>query len=172
MAFKSRDWGKEEGWKRDDSQSLMDGSFTGSFLDDQNFLDSSRAYRAARDEDSSPILAGQGVFSNSGAKSLVGGALDQFGTEVAFGADSLNQKAERIAQKTLAEASKRAAEKEAEGRKAGSIWSTVGSIAGAGLGLLLCDEHCKVDIADLGVVEQDDALAELAYEVKWLRELA
>jgi len=172
MAFKSRKWSEEEDWKGDDGQSLIGGSFTGSFLDDRNFLDSSRAYRAARYEDSSPILAGQDVFSNTGTKSLAGGVLDQFNTEVAFGADSLNQKAERIAQKTLAEASKRAAEKEAEGRKAGSIWSTVGTIASAGLGLLLCDERCKVDIADLAVIEQDDALAKLAYEVKWLRELA
>lgn len=172
MTYRSRDWSKEGDWKRDDDQSLLGGSFTGSFLDDQNFLDSSRAYRAARDDVNSPILAGQGVFSNSGAKSLVGGTLDQFTTEAAFGADSLNQKAERIAQKTLAEAAKEAAEKEAEGRKAGSIWSTIGSIASAGLGLALCDERCKVDIDDLGVVEQGDSLAKIAYEVKWLRELA
>lgn len=162
MTFKARDWSK---WN-----SQAGNSFTGSFLDDQNFLDSSRAYRRVQDEET-PVLAGQDLFSGSGTKSLVGGTLDQFNTEAAFATDSLNQRAEFLAQKTLADASKKAAEKEAEGRKAGSIWSTVGSIAGAGLGLLLCDERYKVDIADLGVVEQDDALAGLAYEVKWLREL-
>jgi len=174
MTFKSRDWQQEAGaWKKsDDSDSLMGSSFTGSFLDGGNFLDSSRSYRASRDEQSTPVFAGEGIFSGSGTKNMLGGTLEQFDTEMAFGADSLNQRAELMAAKTLADAQKEAARKEAEGRKAGSIWSTVGQIAGAGLGLALCDERCKVDIEDLGAVEQGDSLAKLAYEVKWLRELA
>lgn len=139
MAFKSRYWEQDAGdWKGDDdSSSLMGSSFTGSFLDDENFLDSARGYRAAQGSGVSPILPGKGVFSSDGSNSVLGGVIEQYDAESAFGADALGLKGELIAAKKMAEAQKDAAASQARGSNTGAIIGAVGSVGGAIAGALI-----------------------------------
>lgn len=165
MTFQARDWGAEKRlWNDGPPDRFADpGRFT---------LKSAARQYESPEEGLTPALPAEGFHSSAGSRNILGGTLAAHDVETAFAGDSLNQKAELIAAKTMADAQKEAADREREGQQQGSIWSTVGSIAGAGLGLLFCDERCKVDIADLNYEGATDPLAKLAYDVKWLREHA
>jgi len=165
MTFQARDWGAEKRlWNDGPPDRFADpGRFA--------FKSTARQYEGP-DEGLTPALPADGFYSSTGSKNILGGVLAAHDAKTAFAGDSLNQKAELIAARAMADAQKEAADKEREGQEQGSIWSTVGSIAGAGLGLLFCDERCKVDIGELSHETASDPLAKLAYDVKWLREHA
>jgi len=114
----------------------MGSPFTGSFLDGDNFLDSARNYRAGQEE-ASPMLPGQGIFSSTGAESVLGGAIQEYGAEAAFGADALGLKGELIAAREMADAQKDAARSQARGSNTGAIIGAVGSVGGAVAGALI-----------------------------------
>lgn len=139
MTFKSRYWEQDEKDRAtgDGFGSSFGGQFTGSFLNNDNFLDSARGYRANSSGTITPILPGQGVFSTTGTKNVFGAELQANDAEMAFAADSLNQEAELIAAKELAAGQRSSARSQASGARTGSIIGAVGSVGGAIAGALI-----------------------------------
>ena len=113
------------------------------------------------------------IFDGEGSNALVGGMLDQFKHEIAAGVNTLGQKGTQMANDIMLEAQKKANKK-----SKGSGWSqalgTIGSIAGTvgTIASFFCDERVKTDIAPLQVSEVDDALSQMAFAVKAIREHA
>ena len=69
---------------------------------------------------------------------------------------------------------KKKAQKKKEGSGFSKALGTIGSIAGTvgSIASLFCDERVKTDIAPLQVSEVDDALSQMAFAVKAIREHA
>ena len=123
------------------------------------------------DDLGSKRMAGS-IFGDS-SDEIMGGLLDRYELEntAALGAygDAAERKAGEVWEKYV---------KKAQKKKKGSGFSqaigTIGQIAGAvgGIASLFCDERVKTDIAPLQVSEVDDALSQMAFAVKAIREHA
>ena len=126
------------------------------------------------DDLGSKRMAGS-IFGDS-SDEIMGGLLDRYELEntAALGAysDAAERKAGEVWEKYVKKAQKK---KEGSGfSKAigtvGKIAGTIGSIASV-VGFL-CDERLKSDISPLQVSEVDDALSQMAFAVKAIREHA
>lgn len=117
-------------------------------------------------------MAGK-IFSADGSEALFGNTLNNFTNEVDLGLSTYDAQVEMEANDIWEKYLKKAQKK-----KEGSGWSkvlgTVGSIAGTvgSIASLFCDERVKTDIAPLQVSEVDDALSQMAFAVKAIREHA
>ena len=117
-------------------------------------------------------MAGK-IFNADGSDVLFGNMLDNFKNEVDLGLTAYDAQVEMEANEIWDEYLKKAQKK-----KEGSGWSkalgTIGSIAGTvgSIASLFCDERVKTDIAPLQVSEVDDALSQMAFAVKAIREHA
>ena len=126
------------------------------------------------DDLGSKRMAGS-IFGDS-SDEIMGGLLDRYELENTAALGAYGDAAERKAGEVWEEYVKKA-QKKKEGSgfskavgtigKIGSAIGTVASIAG-----LFCDERIKTDIAPLRVSEVDDALSQMAFAVKAIREHA
>lgn len=133
---------------------------------------------AAKDDSLSPILMPDEVDSDSGAVVLGGLPGRAATTSFRMAGDVWGLQGETQAAKTRADTQAetakieaKAAEKAAQKKNTGSFLNTVGQVGGTLLaGALLCDERLKRDMAPLRGSDVSDALAELAFTVKAIRE--
>lgn len=123
------------------------------------------------DDLGSKRMAGS-IFGDS-SDEIMGGLLDRYELEntAALGAysDAAERKAGEVWEKYV-----KKAQKKKEGSGFSKALGTIGSIAGTvgSIASLFCDERVKTDIAPLQVSEVDDALSQMAFAVKAIREHA
>lgn len=139
---------------------------------------------AAKDDSLSPILMPDEVDSDSGAVVLGGLPGRAATTSFRMAGDVWGLQGETQAAKTRADTQAetakieaKAAEKAAQKKNTGGFLNTVGQAVGQFggtllAGALLCDERLKWDMAPLRGSDVNDALAELAFTVKAIRERA
>lgn len=112
------------------------------------------------------------VFGKDGNK-LMDGIIDNFKMQNEVGLAAYNDEANRRAGEVWEKYVKKA-QKKKEGSGTSKTIGTIGKIVGTGLSIasLFCDERVKTDIAPLQVSEVDDALSQMAFAVKAIREHA
>ena len=117
-------------------------------------------------------MAGQ-VFGADGSDALFGNILNNFQNEVDLGLSAYDAQVELEANEIWDKYLKKAKKKK-EGSGFSKALGTIGSIAGTvgSIASIFCDERVKTDIAPLQVSEVDDALSQMAFAVKAIREHA
>lgn len=113
------------------------------------------------------------IFSADGSDALFGNMLDNFKNEVELGLSAYDAQVEMEANEIWDDYLKKAKKKK-EGSGFSKALGTIGSIAGTvgSIASIFCDERVKTDIAPLQVSEVDDALSQMAFAVKAIREHA
>lgn len=164
----------------EDSQSPLSRDTITPYTITGDMFQSARKNRMGFDSDNywddlgSKRMAGS-IFGDS-SDEIMGGLLDRYELENTAALGAYGDAAERKAGEVWEEYVKKAKDKK-EGSgfsktvgtigKIGQVVGTVASIAG-----FLCDERLKSDIAPLQVSEVDDALSQMAFAVKAIREHA
>ena len=125
------------------------------------------------DDLGSKRMAGS-IFGDS-SDEIMGGLLDRYELENTAAMGAYTDAVERKAGEVWEDAVKKANRKR-KGSGFSNFVKTAGSVIGAGLQIAslagLCDERVKTDIAPLQVSEVDDALSQMAFAVKAIREHA
>lgn len=123
------------------------------------------------DDLGSKRMAGS-IFGDS-SDEIMGGLLDRYELENTAALSAYGDAAERKAGEVWEEYVKKA-QKKKEGSGFSKAIGTIGKIAGTvgTIASIFCDERVKTDIAPLQVSEVDDALSQMAFAVKAIREHA
>ena len=123
------------------------------------------------DDLGSKRMAGS-IFGDS-SDEIMGGLLDRYELENTAALGAFGDAAERKAGEVWEEYVKKA-QKKKEGSGFSKAIGTIGKIAGTvgTIASIFCDERVKTDIAPLQVSEVDDALSQMAFAVKAIREHA
>lgn len=123
------------------------------------------------DDLGSKRMAGS-IFGDS-SDEIMNGLLDRYELENTAALTAYGDAAERKAGEVWEKYVKKA-QKKKEGSGFSKTLGTIGQIAGTvgTIASLFCDERVKTDIAPLQVSEVDDALSQMAFAVKAIREHA
>lgn len=123
------------------------------------------------DDLGSKRMAGS-IFGDS-SEEIMGGLLDRYELENTAALGAYGDAAERKAGEVWEDAVKKATRKK-KGSGFSNFVKTAGGIIGTGLQIasIFCDERLKSDIAPLQISEVDDALSQMAFAVKAIREHA
>ena len=117
-------------------------------------------------------MAGK-IFSADGSDALFGDMLNNYKNEVDLGLNTYDAQVELEANEIWDKYLKKAKDKK-EGSGFSKFVKTAGNVIGPALTVasFFCDERLKSDIAPLQVSEVDDALSQMAFAVKAIREHA
>ena len=117
-------------------------------------------------------MAGE-IFNTDASNQLFGDMINNYKNEIDLGLATYDANVEQKATEIWEDYVKKAKKKK-EGSGFSKALGTIGSIAGTvgSIASLFCDERVKTDIAPLQVSEVDDALSQMAFAVKAIREHA